>query len=175
MQGGRDRRTSQRERRHYNGKVKTMAKPLEICEIYDEDADWYEGIFSFSSREWDEIDRPGYREPEWWEAHGRPKHLLPDPMALRRAGDPAAYSEAHDRYEAEPIIYLAELGELSEEEIELLSRRGREAADRIGTGAQRGEVIAHDPNVGKSSMVWLGGDRTAAAIGEALRGMVSDG
>jgi hypothetical protein len=105
---------------------------------------------------------PGVRPLGFWQfTVGRPEHLLPRPPFT---GDPHEIAQARDEYALEPILYLAEQGYLGDDErLELLAR-AREARARVGTDRQLGELRVTPAG----EKVWMGGDRTAVAIGEAL-------
>jgi hypothetical protein len=111
-----------------------------------------------------ETREPGARPWGWWQFEaGRPAHLLPEPPFT--GADPETIAQARDQYAIEPLQFLAEQGALCDEERAALLARARPARARIGTDHQLGELRITASGV----RVWSGGDRTAVAVGEALR------
>ena len=106
---------------------------------------------------------PGVRPLGFWLfTAGRSEHLLPKPPFT---GDAKQIAEARDDYAIEPILFLAEHGYLRDDERAALLARARAAQARIGTDRQLGELRI----TASGERVWLGGDRTTVAIGEALK------
>ncbi len=106
---------------------------------------------------------PCVRPWGWWRFTARrSEHLLPRPPFT---GDAEQIAQALDEYALEPIRFLAERGYLRDDERDELLARAREAQARIRTGRQRGELRI----TGSGERVWLGGDRTAVAVGEAVK------
>ena len=78
---------------------------------------------------------PGYRPWGYWHFEAkRPAHLSRYP--LDAVGEPL-WGEAHiraiDAHEAEPLIYLASVGELRDEEVETIREAALDASARIDT------------------------------------------
>jgi hypothetical protein len=81
--------------------------------------------------------RVGGRPQDWWDyVAGRDEHLLEDPPLLGFKGTEDEHAAALDEYENEPIIWLAENGHLTAEEIADLAEEANEARPRIGTEAE---------------------------------------
>ena len=109
-----------------------------------------------------ETSGPGVRPLGWWRfVARRPEHLLPRPPFT---GEAEQIAQALDEFTVEPIRYLDSHGHLRDDERDELLARAREAEARVGTGRQLGELRI----TASGERVWLGGDRSAVAIGEAL-------
>lgn len=73
------------------------------------------------------------RPAAWWRFEaGRPQHLTPSPS--HREGTIEERRLAWDDYEIEPLVFLAENGQLTVVEADAIRERALEVAGRIGTG-----------------------------------------
>ncbi len=85
-------------------------------------------------------DLAGRRPWAYWRFDaGRPEHLTPYPLDPPE-GEPTwgeAHGRALDDYSFEPVLFLAERGELLEDEVDAIREAALEAADRVGTDRER--------------------------------------
>ncbi len=78
---------------------------------------------------------PGHRPAAWWEFEAeRPAHLTDYPLDFEGTED--KHAEAIDAHEIEPIVWMAEHGHLTDQEIEELEERAQAAQPRVGTDAE---------------------------------------
>jgi hypothetical protein len=60
-----------------------------------------------------------------------------EPYPLRHPGTVEERADAVDQYDIEPLVFLASIGELRDDELEVLEAQADEARPRIGTGHER--------------------------------------
>jgi hypothetical protein len=83
---------------------------------------------------------PGHRPWAWWHYFAeRPQHVIGYDDYRRSAEGKSTEERAdlYDEYETEPLLFLASIGQLRDDELAELKARGDEARPRIGTGHER--------------------------------------
>jgi hypothetical protein len=86
------------------------------------------------------LSRPGvagHRPDAWWEYEAERDEYVTEEPDWNFDGPLDEYAQEHQTWEMEPVVWMAEHGHLTDEEIALIAKEANEARPRIGTDAER--------------------------------------